>query len=87
MARTTFTSARASEGGQLDRQCNPVDTCDERFAAFQQYETRPSGLIGKAHYEGDLSEMCYWLAWGSVLHIGKNVVKGNGWYEISPMEQ
>jgi len=45
-----------------------------------------SGLIGRAGYAGDLSEMRYWLAWGSVLHIGKNVVKGNGWYEISEME-
>lgn len=46
-----------------------------------------SGLIGTAHYTGDLSELKYWLAWGSILHIGKNVVKGNGWYEISQMEQ
>lgn len=45
-----------------------------------------SGLIGRAGYAGDLSEMRYWLAWGSVLHIGKNVVKGNGWYEISEVE-
>lgn len=45
-----------------------------------------SGLIGRAAYEGDLSEIRYWLAWGSVLHIGKNVVKGNGWYNVSEME-
>ncbi len=42
-----------------------------------------SGLVGKARYEGDVSTLRYWLAWGSALHIGKNVVKGNGWYEIS----
>lgn len=42
-----------------------------------------SGLVGKARYEGDLSALRYWLAWGSALHIGKNVVKGNGWYEIA----
>lgn len=46
-----------------------------------------SGLVGTSRYEGDVSDMLYWLAWGSVLHLGKNVVKGNGWYEILPLEQ
>lgn len=45
-----------------------------------------SGIIGEAQYRGELSELLYWLVWGSVLHVGKNVVKGNGWYEIDPLE-
>lgn len=46
-----------------------------------------SGVVGEAYYAGELGEMVYWLAWGSVLHVGKNVVKGNGWYEIVPLEE
>lgn len=41
-----------------------------------------SGFVGHARYEGDLTPFHYWLVWGSVLHVGKNAVKGNGWYEI-----
>ena len=41
-----------------------------------------SGLVGQVRYEGDLTPFLYWLVWGSVLHVGKNAVKGNGWYEI-----
>lgn len=46
-----------------------------------------SGVVGETTYAGELGEMIYWLAWGSVLHVGKNVVKGNGWYEIVPLEE
>ncbi|MBK9121542.1 MAG: CRISPR system precrRNA processing endoribonuclease RAMP protein Cas6 [Chloroflexi bacterium] len=46
-----------------------------------------SGVIGEVQYNGDLSELLYWLIWGSALHVGKNVVKGNGWYEIVTLEQ
>lgn len=40
------------------------------------------GLIGTVRWEGDLRELLPWLVWGSILHIGKNAVKGNGWYRI-----
>ncbi len=46
-----------------------------------------SGLVGQVRYTGNLAPLLYWLAWGSVLHIGKNVVKGNGWYSFLPLEQ
>ncbi len=41
-----------------------------------------SGFVGEAWYEGDLADLREWLVWGQSLHVGKNAVKGNGWYEL-----
>lgn len=41
-----------------------------------------SGFVGDAFYEGELSTFREWLLWGQMLHIGKNAVKGSGWYRI-----
>jgi len=41
-----------------------------------------SGFVGEAVVEGDLTPFRPWLLWGSSLHVGKNAVKGNGWYEL-----
>jgi len=41
-----------------------------------------SGFVGDVLYEGEFSEFHEWLLWGQVLHLGKNAVKGNGWYKI-----
>jgi hypothetical protein len=41
-----------------------------------------SGFAGRAVYEGDLATFREWVLWGASLHVGKNAVKGNGWYEI-----
>lgn len=41
-----------------------------------------SGFVGEAVFEGDLEPFRPWLVWGSSLHVGKNAVKGNGWYEL-----
>lgn len=40
------------------------------------------GFVGLARYEGDLTPFAEWLVWGQSLHVGKNAVKGNGWYAI-----
>ena len=42
------------------------------------------GLVGRARFEGDLAPFREWLLWGQSLHVGKNAVKGNGWYAIGP---
>jgi len=44
--------------------------------------TSISGFVGLAHYRGDLTPFHEWLVWGQSLHVGKNAVKGNGWYAI-----
>jgi hypothetical protein len=41
-----------------------------------------SGFVGNVIFEGELAPFREWLLWGQSLHVGKNVVKGNGWYEL-----
>lgn len=40
------------------------------------------GFVGDMILDGDLMPFLVWIAWGSLLHVGKNAVKGGGWYEI-----
>ncbi|MBI5930827.1 MAG: CRISPR system precrRNA processing endoribonuclease RAMP protein Cas6 [Chloroflexi bacterium] len=44
--------------------------------------TSVSGFVGQAEFRGDIQPFLEWIIWGQSLHIGKNAVKGNGWYEI-----
>lgn len=41
-----------------------------------------SGLTGTTTWEGNLTPLMPWLLWGQSLHVGKNAVKGNGWFLI-----
>jgi hypothetical protein len=43
-----------------------------------------SGFTGDVTLVGDLTPFLPWFLWGSVLHIGKNAVKGNGWFDLIP---
>lgn len=41
------------------------------------------GLVGDAIYRAeDWTPFRPWLLWGTVLHAGKNAVKGDGWYTV-----
>lgn len=41
------------------------------------------GLVGWATYHAaEWSPFLPWLVWGTLLHVGKNVVKGDGWFGI-----
>lgn len=42
------------------------------------------GFVGEVRFEGDVSPFHEWLLWGQSLQVGKNTVKGSGWYEITP---
>lgn len=54
-----------------------------RSGSRRQNRTLPiSGFVGEATFAGDLTPFCEWLAWGMLVQVGKNVVKGSGWYEI-----
>jgi hypothetical protein len=58
-----------------------VDT--QSYSARQQRRTPTGGFIGTAHLAGDLPlDLAELLVWGELLHVGKDVVKGNGWYQI-----
>jgi hypothetical protein len=42
-----------------------------------------SGLVGSAGLEADdWAPFWPWLVWGQFVHVGKDAVKGNGWYRI-----
>ncbi|GIW02430.1 CRISPR system precrRNA processing endoribonuclease RAMP protein Cas6 [Roseiflexus sp.] len=40
------------------------------------------GFIGDAVFTGDLGPLRELLVWGSLVHVGKNAVKGDGWYNV-----
>lgn len=49
----------------------------------RQKRTTPiGGLVGQATFQGDLAPYLDLLVIGEVIHAGKNVVKGNGQYQI-----
>jgi len=57
---------------------------------LRSYSTRrraaspTSGLMGSVVLEADdWSPFWPWLVWGQFVHVGKDAVKGNGWYEVS----
>jgi hypothetical protein len=41
-----------------------------------------SGVVGRMRWEGDVRPVLPWLLWGASLHVGKNAVKGSGYYRI-----
>ncbi len=47
-----------------------------------QAYTPIGGMVGRFRWEGDLKALLPWLMWGQSLQVGKDTVKGNGWYEI-----
>lgn len=52
------------------------------YSSRQRKATPIGGFIGKASFEGDFTPLRELLAWGELLHVGKNVVKGSGKYRI-----
>lgn len=41
------------------------------------------GIVGDVLFSGDLTPFHKWLVWGASLQVGKNTIKGAGWYEIA----
>ncbi len=52
------------------------------YSNRQKRSTPIGGLIGSATFEGDLAPFLDVLVIGELIHVGKNVVKGDGWYTI-----
>lgn len=40
------------------------------------------GIVGRLRWEGPVEPLLPWLLWGSTLHVGKNAVKGSGYYRV-----
>lgn len=52
------------------------------YSNGQRRSTPIGGLVGSATFEGDLTPFLDLLVIGELIHVGKNVVKGDGWYKI-----
>lgn len=57
------------------------------YSNRQGRTTPTSGFVGMMTYGGDLAPFRDLLAWGEIIHIGKNAVKGNGWYRVLDGQQ
>ncbi|GCF11253.1 CRISPR system precrRNA processing endoribonuclease RAMP protein Cas6 [Dictyobacter arantiisoli] len=57
------------------------------YSNRQKRATPIGGLIGQATFTGNLTELLPYLLIGELIHIGKNAVKGNGWYRIEASKQ
>jgi len=60
-----------------------------RWVDVVSYSTRTrqrtpiGGLVGQVTLVGDLAPLRELLVWGSLIHVGKNAVKGDGWYTLT----
>ncbi len=45
-----------------------------------------SGFVGEVAFEGEMGSFLPYLMLGEYLHVGKNAVFGNGWYQIAEIE-
>lgn len=63
---------------------------EARWVELESYSTRLrratpiGGFVGRATYWAeDWEPFLPWLVWGQFTQVGKDTVKGNGWYEMS----
>jgi len=63
---------------------------ETRWVELRSYSTRLrratpiGGFVGRATYwADDWQPFLPWLIWGQFTHVGKDAVKGNGWYELA----
>ena len=57
-----------------------------RYSRRREVTHDLSGFVGEVSFEGDLGMFLPYLKLGEYLHVGKNAVFGNGWYEIDTIE-
>ena len=57
------------------------------YSTRRRAESPTSGLMGSLTLKADdWSPFWPWLVWGQFVHVGKDAVKGNGWYEVRVSE-
>ncbi len=61
-----------------------VDT--SRYSRRRGVSQDLSGFIGEILFEGDVAPFLPYLRLGEYLHVGKNAVFGNGWFQIAEIE-
>jgi hypothetical protein len=53
------------------------------YSSRQQRSLPLGGLVGSVTLAGVRDPLREWLVWGSLIHVGKNAVKGDGWYRLT----
>jgi hypothetical protein len=53
------------------------------YSSRQHNRTPIGGLVGRISFRGDLGPLRELLVWGQLIHVGKNAVKGDGWYQVA----
>jgi hypothetical protein len=54
------------------------------YSSRTRSRTPIGGLVGSVMLAGDLAPLRELLTWGSLVHVGRNAVKGDGWYTLDP---
>lgn len=52
------------------------------YSSRTRSRTPIGGLVGDVTLAGDLAALRGLMVWGSLIHVGRNTVKGDGWYQI-----
>ena len=52
-----------------------------RYSRRREVTHDLSGFVGEVTFEGELGPFVPYLKLGEYLHVGKNAVFGNGWYD------
>lgn len=66
----------------LDDRTRWVDVAG--YSARQGRRLPLGGLTGQVTIAGTIGPLREALVWGSLIHVGKNAVKGDGWYQVGP---
>jgi hypothetical protein len=72
--------ALVEQVGLADDQTRWVDVVS--YSSRTRQRTPIGGLVGRVTLVGDLAPLRELLVWGSLVHVGKNAVKGDGWYTV-----
>ncbi len=68
---------------QIRLECNETKWVDIQSYSTRQRQSMPiGGIVGRASFVGDISQLRELLAWGEILRVGKNIVKGGGKYRL-----
>ncbi|HEY7356602.1 MAG TPA: CRISPR system precrRNA processing endoribonuclease RAMP protein Cas6 [Ktedonobacterales bacterium] len=83
-ARTAGRWYAVAQAAQLQMAGGEVNWVDTKSYSRRQQRALPiGGFVGRATFTGSLTLMLReLLVWGEIVHVGKNCVKGDGWYQI-----
>jgi hypothetical protein len=73
-------------GTEADKICTVQDSTrwveNSRYSRRRQVSHDLSGFAGEVTFAGELAPFLPYLKLGEYVHVGKNAVFGNGWYEM-----